>query len=88
VGVVDEDIAAVKAATDLVGIVGQYTQGKQVGRRWVGLCPFHAEKSPSFSVNREDGLFHCLAGDTRVVTWDGVLPIAELAGRTVRVLSE
>ena len=58
-GVVDEDIAAVKAATDLVSIVGQYTQGKQVGRRWVGLCPFHAEKSPSFSVNREDGLFHC-----------------------------
>jgi DNA primase len=59
VGVVDEDIAAVKAATDLVGVVGQYTQGKQVGRRWVGLCPFHAEKSPSFSVNREDGLFYC-----------------------------
>ena len=58
-GVVDEDIAAVKAATDLVAIVGQYTQGKQVGRRWVGLCPFHAEKSPSFSVNREDGLFMC-----------------------------
>lgn len=58
-GVVDEDIAAVKAATDLVAIVGQYTQGKQVGRRWVGLCPFHAEKTPSFSVNREDGLYLC-----------------------------
>jgi DNA primase len=58
-GVVDDDITAVKAATDLVAVVGQYTQGKQVGRRWVGLCPFHAEKSPSFSVNREDGLFHC-----------------------------
>jgi DNA primase len=58
-GVVDDDIAAVKAATDLVAIVGQYTQGKQVGRRWVGLCPFHAEKSPSFNVNREDGLFMC-----------------------------
>jgi DNA primase len=68
VGVVDEDIAAVKAATDLVSVVGQYTQGKQVGRRWVGLCPFHAEKSPSFSVNREDGLFMCFgcqkSGDT------------------------
>jgi DNA primase len=58
-GVVDEDIATVKAATDLVAIVGQYTQGKQVGRRWSGLCPFHAEKSPSFSVNKEEGLWHC-----------------------------
>ena len=54
-GVVDDDIAAVRAATDLVAVVGQYTQGKQVGRRWVGLCPFHAEKSPSFSVNQEEG---------------------------------
>jgi DNA primase len=58
-GVVDEDIAAVKSATDLVAVVGQYTQGKQVGRRWVGLCPFHGEKTPSFSVNREDGLWMC-----------------------------
>lgn len=58
-GIVDEDVVAVKAATDLVGIVSQYTQGKQVGRRFVALCPFHAEKSPSFSVNREAGLYHC-----------------------------
>jgi DNA primase len=68
VGIVDEDIAAVKAATDLVAVVSQYTQGKQVGRRFVALCPFHAEKSPSFSVNREDGLFFCFgcqkSGDT------------------------
>jgi DNA primase len=59
VGIVDEDIAAVRSATDLVAIVGQYTQGKKVGRRWQFLCPFHAEKSPSFSVNQEDGLYHC-----------------------------
>jgi len=59
VGIVDEDIAALRAATDLVAIVGQYTQGKKVGRRWQFLCPFHAEKSPSFSVNQEDGLYFC-----------------------------
>ena len=59
-GIVDEDIAALRAATDLVAVVSQYTQGKKVGRRWQFLCPFHAEKSPSFSVNQEDGLFHCL----------------------------
>jgi DNA primase len=91
VGVVDEDIAAVKAATDLVGIVGQYTQGKQVGRRWVGLCPFHAEKSPSFSVNREDGLWHCFgcqkSGDAitfvrEIEHLDFVGAVEWLAGRT------
>ena len=32
---------------------------KRVGRRWVGLCPFHAEKTPSFSVNAELGLYYC-----------------------------
>jgi DNA primase len=59
VGIVDEDVAAVKQATDLVALVSQYTQGKQVGRRFVALCPFHAEKTGSFNVNREDGLFMC-----------------------------
>jgi DNA primase len=59
VGIVDEDVEAVKAASDLVAIVSQYTQGKQVGRRFVALCPFHAEKTPSFSVNREAGFFMC-----------------------------
>jgi DNA primase len=59
VGIVDDDVAAVKAATDLVALVSQYTQGKQVGRRFVALCPFHAEKTGSFNVNREAGLYMC-----------------------------
>src|SRR5688572_26721402 len=58
-GIVDEDVVRVRDASDLVAIVEQYTQGKRVGRRWQGLCPFHAEKTPSFSVNPELGLYRC-----------------------------
>ena len=54
-GIVDEDIVAVRDATDIVAVITQYTQLKRVGRRWVGLCPFHAEKTPSFYVNQETG---------------------------------
>jgi DNA primase len=59
VGIVDEDVAAVRQGIDFVALVSQYAQLKRVGRRWMGLCPFHAEKSPSFSVNAEDGLWYC-----------------------------
>ena len=44
---------------NLRDIVSQYVQLKRVGRRWVGLCPFHAEKTASFNVNEENGLFKC-----------------------------
>lgn len=58
-GIVDEDVVRVREATDLVAVVSQHLQLKRVGQRWVGLCPFHAEKSPSFSVNGEQGLYYC-----------------------------
>ena len=58
-GIVDEDIGRVREATDMVALVTQYTQLRKVGQRWSGLCPFHAEKSPSFSVNPTEGLYHC-----------------------------
>ena len=55
----DEDVAAVRAATDIVGLIGEHTGLKKAGRRWTGLCPFHTERSPSFSVNAEEGLYYC-----------------------------
>lgn len=55
----DEDVLAVRNATNIVGVISQFVPLKRVGRRWVGLCPFHPEKSPSFSVNEEQGLFYC-----------------------------
>src|SRR5271154_2818745 len=55
----DEDIARVRAATDIVALIGEHTALKRVGRRFVGLCPFHGEKTASFSVNAEEGLYYC-----------------------------
>ena len=55
----DEDVAAVRSATDILALIGEYTPLKRVGRRYVGLCPFHAEKTGSFSVNAEEGLYYC-----------------------------
>ena len=55
----DEDVAAVRSATDILAVIGEYTPLKRVGRRYVGLCPFHSEKTASFSVNAEEGLYYC-----------------------------
>jgi DNA primase len=44
---------------DIVQVVQESVSLRRVGGRYTGLCPFHAEKTPSFSVNREDGFFHC-----------------------------
>ena len=58
-GIVDEDITRVRDATDIVALVSEFVALKRVGQRYSGLCPFHQEKSPSFSVNQELGLYHC-----------------------------
>jgi DNA primase len=59
VGIVDDDIARVRGATDFVAVAGEHMALRRVGSRWVGLCPFHQEKTPSFSVNAELGFYYC-----------------------------
>lgn len=54
-----EDIARVREASDIVAVVGEHVGLKRVGRQHVGLCPFHAEKTPSFSINAELGVYYC-----------------------------
>ncbi|MFM7069913.1 MAG: DNA primase, partial [Actinomycetes bacterium] len=58
-GIVDDDITRVRESVDIVALISQYTQLKRVGQRWSGLCPFHSEKTPSFSVNPADGFYYC-----------------------------
>jgi DNA primase len=58
-GIPDEDVAQVRAQTDLVALIGERAALKRQGQRWVGLCPFHTEKTPSFSVNAELGFYYC-----------------------------
>jgi DNA primase len=83
----DESIAEVREATDVVALVGEYvTLRPGGGTRMKGLCPFHQEKTPSFTVDSSRRLFHCLAGETHVLTWEGVRPIRELAGGIHRIL--
>src|SRR5712691_3884244 len=85
----DEDIAAVRERSPIDEVVGEYLQLRNAGGGSLkGLCPFHEEKTPSFNVTPARGLFYCLAGETRVLTWEGVKPIRELAGGTHRILSK
>jgi len=44
---------------NIIEVIGQYVELHKMGREYVGLCPFHAERTPSFSVNLEKQLFHC-----------------------------
>ncbi|MEV6009593.1 DNA primase [Streptomyces sp. NPDC051976] len=84
----DEDVKAVRDAVPIDAVVSEYLQLKNAGGgNLKGLCPFHDEKSPSFQVSPSKGLYHCLAGETRVLTWDGVREIRELAGGSHRVLT-
>jgi DNA primase len=58
-GILDEDIARVRASTDFVALAGEHIALKRIGRQYQGLCPFHSEKSPSFSINPEKGVYYC-----------------------------
>jgi DNA primase len=54
-----DTIDRVRDAVDMVHLVGQKTDLRRVGTRWTGLCPFHDERTPSFSVNPEEKLYYC-----------------------------
>ena len=55
----DEIIDEVRQTNDIVDVISQYVRLKRSGRNYFGLCPFHNEKSPSFSVSPEKQIFHC-----------------------------
>ena len=55
----DEVINDVRQSNDIVDVISQYVHLKRSGRNFFGLCPFHNEKSPSFSVSPDKQIFHC-----------------------------
>ena len=54
----DDIIEEVRSRNDIVDVVSSYVQLKRSGSNYFGLCPFHNEKSPSFSVNRPKQMFY------------------------------
>jgi len=57
----------IRSRINLADLIGNYVRLRKSGRRYIGLCPFHAEDTPSFSVNPEEGFYYCFgckaAGD-------------------------
>ena len=52
-------IDEVRSAADIVTVIGDSVSLRKAGSKYKGLCPFHGEKTPSFSVDKEKGFFHC-----------------------------
>jgi DNA primase len=63
-----ESLERVKQTVDIVEVISAHTDLRRQGTRWVGLCPFHEERTPSFSVDAQEKLYHCfgcgVGGDT------------------------
>ena len=55
----EEIIEEVRQSNDIVDVISQYVHLTRKGRNYFGLCPFHNEKSPSFSVSPDRQIFHC-----------------------------
>ena len=55
----DEQVELIRRSADIVEVISDFVQLKKQGRQYIGLCPFHGEKSPSFSVSPDKQLYHC-----------------------------
>ena len=58
-GILPDDIARVRAATDIVAIIAEHTEIKRSGRQWMARCPLHGERTPSLSVAPDKGVYYC-----------------------------
>ncbi len=57
----EETIDMVRNDANILDVVGNFVQMQRAGKNWVGLCPFHAEKTPSFSINEQKQFFYCFS---------------------------
>ena len=67
------DFDLVKERVGIVQLVGERVQLRKAGRSYSGLCPFHAEKTPSFSVDPERRTFHCFGCGERGDVFDWLI---------------
>ena len=94
-GFTQQHLDEIRSRVDIVEIVGQVVKLKRAGENWKGLCPFHTEKTPSFTVNPKRNIYHCFGcgagGDAfsflmrqdRVAFPEAVRALAERAGVTL-----
>lgn len=59
-----DTIDRIRSRVDIVSVIGESVKLKQRGRSHIGLCPFHQEKSPSFTVSADKQLFYCFGCKT------------------------
>jgi DNA primase len=57
--IAEEKLDAIRQSVDIVDVISDYVQLKKQGRNYFGLCPFHAENTPSFSVSPDKQIYHC-----------------------------
>ena len=94
-GFSQQHLDEIRSRVDIIEIVGQVVKLKRTGENWKGLCPFHTEKTPSFTVNPKRNIYHCFGcgagGDAfsflmrqdRVAFPEAVRMLAERAGVTL-----
>jgi DNA primase len=83
------DFDLVKERVDIVQLVGERVHLRKAGRSYSGLCPFHAEKTPSFSVDPERRTFHCFGCGERGDAFDWLIKIDGIdKAEALKVLAE
>ncbi|MBA4372214.1 MAG: DNA primase [Thermodesulfovibrio sp.] len=60
----DRILEDIKSRIDIIDLISEYVQLKKAGQNWKGLCPFHVEKTPSFTVSQAKQMFHCFGCST------------------------
>jgi DNA primase len=74
----ESEIEEVRSRADIVEVIGAHVRLRRAGRNFVGLCPFHNEKTPSFSVSPERGFFHCFGCGAGGTVFDFIIRIEGL----------
>ena len=89
-GIAEDDIQKVRSSVTLSDVVSPYSQLRRTGRSQVGLCPFHSERSPSFSVNDETGRYMCFGCGAKgdVFTFVQQMEHLDFVGSVERIASK